>query len=66
MAKGGSRYGAGRPGNRIVGETLHRIDVRLWAKKGYLQSDIERGFSWNWTRNGEPSGSIGVVASGER
>jgi hypothetical protein len=66
MAKGGSRYGAGRPGYRVVGETLQRIDVRLWSRKGYLQGDTEHSFSWHWTRNDKPSGSIGVQANGAR
>jgi hypothetical protein len=66
MAKGGSRYGAGRPGYKATAESLQRVDVRLWARKGYLRRDSERWFSWQWTCNGEPSGSIGVRASGER
>jgi hypothetical protein len=65
MAKGGSRYGAGRPGYRVVGETLQRIDIRLWSRKGYLQGDTEHSFSWHWARNDKPSGSIGVRANRE-
>lgn len=63
MAKGGNRYGAGRPGYKVAAESLHRVDVRLWARKKYICHDVERWFSWNWTRNGEPSGSISVNAS---
>lgn len=58
MAKGGSRYGAGRPGYRLKAEQLQRIDVRIWARGGLLS--LERSFSWSWNRGGEPSGSISV------
>jgi hypothetical protein len=58
MAKGGSRYGAGRPAYKVKGEQLQRIDVRIWARKGLLTGN--RFFSWSWNRGGEPTGSIGV------
>lgn len=58
MAKGGSRYGAGRPGYRLKAEQLHRVDVRTWARRGLLAD--EQSFSWCWNRGGEPSGSITV------
>jgi len=63
MPKGGSRYGAGRPGYKVTGESLHRVDVRLWARRNYLRGDNDCHFSWNWTCNGEPSGSIRVKAN---
>ncbi len=63
MAKGGSRYGAGRPGYKVTAESLHRVDVRLWVRKRYICQDAERRFSWSWTSNGEPGGSINVAAS---
>jgi hypothetical protein len=66
MAKGGLRFGAGRPGHRAVGETLHRVDVRLWAQRGYMDSNVERSFNWMWTCNGERSGSIEVQVTRER
>ena len=58
MAKGGSRLGAGRPGYKVKGEQLHRVDVRVWARQGLLSR--ARAFSWSWNRGGEPTGSIGV------
>jgi hypothetical protein len=60
MAKGGSRYGAGRPGYKATAESLQRVDVRLWAQRGYFADHMERHFSWSWTRGGEPSGNIAV------
>lgn len=58
MAKGGQRWGAGRPGYRVKGEQLKRVDVRMWAKRGYLSRACT--FSWSWSRDGESSGSIGI------
>jgi hypothetical protein len=63
MAKGGSRYGAGRPGYKLAAESLKRVDVRLWARRGYFNDELTRSFSWSWTRGGEPSGSISVTTS---
>ncbi len=59
MAKGGQRWGAGRPGYRVKAEQLKRIDVRRWGKLGYLSR--ARTFSWGWSSNGESSGSISIV-----
>lgn len=59
MSRGGSRWGAGRPGTRVKAEYLQRVDVREWARRGRL---IEPGsFLWSWHRGGVPSGSIGVT-----
>jgi hypothetical protein len=62
MSKGGSRYGAGRPGYRVKAEHLQRVDIRQWHRGGNLQAG--RYFSWSWTRGGEPTGSIGVRVFG--
>jgi hypothetical protein len=59
MGQGGARYGAGRPAHRAKGEQLQRVDVRIWARQGYLSR--ARAFSWTWNRGGEPTGSIGVT-----
>lgn len=59
MGQGGARYGAGRPAYRAKGEQLQRVDVRIWARQGYLSR--ARAFSWTWNRGGEPTGSIGVT-----
>ncbi len=66
MAKGGSRFGAGRPGYKATAESLQRVDVRLWARHGYFADHIERHFSWSWSRGGEPNGSINVQTSHSR
>lgn len=66
MARGGVRYCAGRPGYKVTGESLHRVDVRLWAQRGYFADDNERHFSYNWTRRGEQSGSINVQTNRSR
>lgn len=58
MSRGGARYGAGRPGTRIKAEYLQRVDVREWARRGYLAG--AGWFSWSWHRGSEPAGSIGV------
>lgn len=58
MGKGGQRWGAGRPGYRIKGEQLKRLDVRTWAKLGYLSR--VNVFSWGWSRDGESTGSIAI------
>jgi hypothetical protein len=57
MGTGGSRYGAGRPGYRLKAESVQRIDVRDFARRGVLKAGW---FSWSWNRGGEPTGSIGV------
>jgi hypothetical protein len=37
--------------------SLHSIDVRRWAREGYLKRSY---FGWQWMRDGEATGSIGV------
>ena len=58
MARGGMRWGAGRPAHKLKAEQLQRVDVRDWHRRGYLSR--ARAFTWRWNRGGEPSGSIGV------
>jgi hypothetical protein len=58
MGRGGSRFGAGRPGHKCKAEYVQRIDVREWARQGYLKAG--NSFSWSWTRGDEKTGSIGV------
>jgi hypothetical protein len=55
--RGGSRWGAGRPGRHLKAEQCLRIDVRVWHRAGSLRQGY-RG-SWSWSRDGEPAGSIG-------
>jgi len=58
LSKGGSRFGAGRPGYRVKAEHLQRVDVRDWARRGYLAGGCS--FTWGWHRGGESTGSMGV------
>ena len=58
MSRGGYRSGAGRPTNKVRTRTTRSIDVRMFAKRGYL--DHPQSFTWSWTRNGEPFGNISV------
>lgn len=59
MAKGGTRYGAGRPGWHRKAESCLRLDVRELARRGMLGGGH---FGWHWTntRTGERVGSISV------
>lgn len=59
MAKGGSRYGAGRPAWKRKAEQSTALDVRLIARKGLLK--VGSSFSWNWTTNyGDKAGSVNI------
>jgi hypothetical protein len=51
-------YGSGRPAYRAKANYLLSIDVRRWAREGKLPGPGY--FGWQWTRNGEKTGSIGV------
>lgn len=62
MSRGGMRWNAGRPGYRVKAEHLCRVDVREWARRGYLRGPC--AFSWSWHRGDEPAGSIGVSVHG--
>jgi hypothetical protein len=44
-------------------ETCNSIDVRDWHRRGLLP--VGPKFEWSWTRNGQPSGSIGVRSEGD-
>lgn len=59
MARGGARSGAGRPAYKLKGELLQRVDVREWARRNLLNH--QGSFGWTWTRDGEPTGNIGVL-----
>ncbi|MRD49605.1 hypothetical protein GHT07_20225 [Caenimonas koreensis DSM 17982] len=43
-------------------EHLCSVDVREWARRGYLRG--AGGFSWSWHRGEEPAGSIRVSVHG--
>jgi hypothetical protein len=57
MGTGRSRYGAGRPGWRRKCEHMLSIDIRQLHRKGLLRTS---SFNSGWTRDGEPSGNVGV------
>lgn len=57
MGRGGSRWGAGRPGWRPKAEHLQRLDVRVLARRGLLRPGTF-GWSWRNTVTGESRGSI--------
>lgn len=61
MARGGSRYGAGRPAHKVTAESVQRIEVRRWSRAGNFNGNFH--FSCGWNRGGEPSGSISVCTS---
>lgn len=62
MPKGGSRYGAGRPGHKLKTSQTRSIDVRRWKRDGLLADGY---FGWQWTdsETGKVESSIGVDIS---
>ena len=63
MAKGGMRYGAGRPGWKRKAEASTAFDIRHIARKGYLRGNA--WFTWVWTNSysGEVVGRVSVRVS---
>jgi len=53
--------GSGRTAWRAKCEHLLAIDVRRWAREGYLQGGY---FGWQWTINGERTSSISIWPQG--
>lgn len=47
MSKGGSRYGAGRPGWHVKAEECRQIDVREWQRVGCFESGSDG--TWYFT-----------------
>lgn len=54
---------SGRTGWHATCEGMKSIDVRRWAREGYLSRAY---FSWQWERDGEQTGSIGVYGHPNR
>ncbi len=63
MGKGGSRFGAGRPGYKAKAEQCSRVEIGRWHREGKLYAG--NSFSWAWWRGEELCGSIGVHVFGE-
>lgn len=61
MARGGSRYGAGRPGWHLKAEHCLQLDVRKLAPHMLLGSGA---FAWRWTnsRTGKETGSMTIYS----
>ena len=51
-------FGSGRTGGRRCTDDLRPLDVRKISRAGLLTPG--RWFNWQWTRNGEITGSIGL------
>lgn len=62
MSRGGSRFGAGRPGYKSKAENCLRLDVRALARDSVLSRAA--GSSVRWSRASEEIGSIGVYPQG--
>lgn len=62
MARGGIRYGAGRPHERQTVEQAMAIDVRRLQRDGCLIPRTKLQMSWNWQQwDGAITASIGVT-----
>lgn len=63
MARGGMRYGAGRPGWHAKAEHCLRLDIRDLARRDLL---CRAGFTWQWTdkQSGKELGRIGISTIG--
>jgi hypothetical protein len=60
MAKGGQRWGAGRPGRHVKAEHCLSLDARKLARKDMLGNGA---WSWRWwnVTTGETLGTIGIT-----
>lgn len=59
MAKGGWRWGAGRPAEKGKAEACMRLDVREWHRRRLLWPGYSGTWSWSNSHTGEHTGSIG-------
>ena len=65
MAKGGSRFGAGRPSWHVKAEQCRSIDVRRFNRDDMLKPG---SWTWSWrdSETGKVLASIGVVGGHDR
>jgi hypothetical protein len=59
MSRGGSRWGAGRPGWHVKAEHCRRIDARRWQREGILQPGRGGGWAWTDAETGKQTASVG-------
>ena len=55
-------YGSGRYGGRPTVDASLKIDLAWMFRNGYARESEHRAGSMDWTRRGQPSGSIGYQA----
>lgn len=60
MSRGGTRYGAGRPGWHVKAEHCRRLDARRLQRDGWLRPGAS--CLWGWNADGESLGSISLSA----
>lgn len=60
MARGGSRYGAGRPGWKLKAEQSLPLDIRKMHRAGVLRDWYVGGWRWTDSYSGEQCASIGL------
>lgn len=60
MGRGGSRFGAGRPGWHVKAEHCLKLDVRELARRKLL-GGVSCTWHWSNTVTGEEVGSIGIT-----
>ena len=63
MAKGGHRYGAGRPSWRAKAEGCLRLDVRELRRRQILGRTVSTSWRWTNTYTGEEVGLISLQSS---
>lgn len=59
MGRGGSRYGAGRPAQKVKAEHCRRIDARRWQREGILTHGSVGLWQWTDSETGARIASIG-------
>ena len=65
MAKGGSRFGAGRPSYKVKAELALALDIRALKREGCLDRSFP--FSWVWhTNHGDKVGSATIKVADEQ
>lgn len=63
MGTGGKRPGSGRPGWRRKAETMLYLDIREWARKGWLAPGFEG--TQHWTRGTEQVGATAFIVGAD-